>query len=84
MDSFASATTIGGDPNTSFKQRSRRFNHFCELALDGFEEKNSQYARVSDGNKEYREDKVREFIAEAYNEELHREFGRLPSTELDP
>lgn len=74
---------IFGDTESIFQKRIRKFDDYCAMALDRFEKQNPQFARWAEGNKQYSEGKIREYLDEAYTDELEGEFGPLPDVKLE-
>jgi hypothetical protein len=56
-----------------------KFNLFLEMTLDAFEASNPDYARTTDGKKEYLEQKLLQFLRRSLTEETLKQFGPLPS-----
>lgn len=65
-------------PDSKEQRKDKRFRQYCQLLLEKFEETNSRYVREEDNAKEYREDKLRQYLNRALVSELESEFGELP------
>lgn len=78
LDGLTARAFISG--GSSSQSKLRMFNHFCRMALRKFAEDNPSYRReVADGTLEYREDKLRRFLDNAYDEDTQKAFGDVPS-----
>ncbi len=77
LDNLVNPFATGGP--TPMEARMKKFRRFCEMALEQFESHNPSYTRLNtDGQKEYREDKLRIFLARAYDADVQKDFGDLP------
>jgi len=56
----------------------QKFKRFCELVLDRFADVNGRYVRISEGKKEYLENKLRQFLQESYDDDVRKQFGEVP------
>jgi hypothetical protein len=58
--------------------RGAKFDRFCELVLQNFVDANPTYLRITEGKSEYREDKLRVFLQEAFDDDVRKQFGAVP------
>jgi hypothetical protein len=55
-----------------------KFDRFCRMTLDSFASSNPRYVREGSKEIEVREDKLREFLGVAYDEDVRKQFGEVP------
>ena len=57
--------------------RNEQFSHWCKKALQVFEQENEEAVKSVDGDKQYDEVTLKEWLAEKYDEDVFDEFGPI-------
>lgn len=55
-----------------------QYTRFCQMTLDSFADANKSYVREQGETMEYREDKLWEWLRQAYDDDVRKQFGNIP------